>query len=222
MVLIAIAGLMGQTPAEFKRTVPDISYVAVYLFGMITLVCAGIELSGKTPALNKWRPSRLPPAGVKPRSRFEATVEGVMSCLVILWWIGRIHPRDIVPFPGFLSVDLAPVWTTYHWPILAYLVFDVIANGMIVVRPGNVRLNAAVSIGRCAVGAAISAGVLQAGHWVVISSATMAPQALDALQRNFDTGMRFGIWGGIAVMAGQAASEAWRLYRARQQTVAIV
>lgn len=126
-----------------------------------------------------------------------------MSCLVILWWIGRIHLRDIVPFPGFLSVDLAPVWTTYHWPILAYLVFDVVANGMIVVRPGNVRLNAAVSIGRWAVGAAISAGVLQAGHWVVISSATMAPQALDALQRNFDTGMRFGIWGGYCGDGGQ-------------------
>ena len=216
LVLAILAVLLGRTTVEFKHEMPDLWYVAVYVFGMVTLVCAGIERSGKTQILTKWRPSRLPPAGVKPRSRFEATFEGTVSCVAIAWWIGLIHFSDLLPLPAFLKVDLAPVWTAYHWPILAYLVLDVIVNAMTVVRPGNIQLNSAVSIGRYVAGMIISAGVLQAGHWVVIASATLPPHALEQLQRNFDIGMRVGIWGGIAVMAGQAASEAWRLHKARR------
>ncbi len=216
LVLVVLAALLGRTPAQFRHETPDLWYVAVYVFGMVTLVCAAIERFGKTAILTKWRPSRLPPAGVKPRSRFEAAFEGTASCVFILWWLGLFHFGDVLPLPGFITLALAPIWSVYRWPIVAYGVFDVVVNGMTIVRPGNVQLNSAVSIVRHAVGVGLLLGVLQAGHWVVIAGAALSPEALTEMQRNFDIGMRFGLWGGVAVMVCKAAGEAWRLHQARQ------
>jgi len=218
LILIILAGLLGVTPAEFKQQYPDVGVVAVFVFGLVTLICAGFERLGKTDALTKWRPSRLPPAGVKPRSRFEAATEGTASTVFILWWVGLFRFSDMIPFPGFITVKMAPVWTDYHWPILAYAVLDVAVSAMTIVRPGNVRLNSAVSLGRHAIGAVLLAGVLRAGHWLEVSGPTQTPQVLEQINRNFDIGMRVGIWGGVLIMAAKAASEGWRFYKARQQT----
>jgi hypothetical protein len=220
LVLIILAGLLGRTPAEFKHDYPDIGVVAVFVFGLVTLVCAAFERFGHTEVLTRWRPSRLPPAGVKPRSRFEVAAEGTASTVFIVWWIGLFRFSDFVPFPIDITVKLAPVWADYHWPILAFAVLDVAVAVMMIVRPGNVQLNSAVSMGRYAIGAALFVGVLRAGHWVEVSGPHLTPHAFEQLNRNFDIGMRFGIWGTVLVMAAKAAGELWRLYKARQHRLA--
>ncbi|WP_309606437.1 hypothetical protein [Phenylobacterium sp.] len=222
LVLVILGVLLGKSEAEFRRGVPDIWYVAVYLFGLVTLVCAGIERFGKTQALRKWKPSRLPPAGGKPRSRIEAVVEGGMTVVFILWWTGLIHFRDALlehlpPWTAVITADLAPVWSQYHWPILSYAAMDLAVNLMIVFRPAALRLNAGLSLVRYLVGAVILLGVLRAGHWLVVAgprgwSADVAAQ----VQTNFDIGMRLGIYGAIAVMLAKAALEVWRLYKIRR------
>ena len=148
LVLITIGVLTHKTPAEFNRTVPSIWYVAVYLFGLITLVCMAIERFGKTRILQRWKPANLPPA-VKQRSRFEIAAEMAVDVVFILWWSGLIHFRNwLPPYPGFLTIDLAPVWAAWHWPILAYYVVEIAANLIALARPGWITANAAILAGR--------------------------------------------------------------------------
>ena len=118
LVLVILGLLLGKSEIEFRRSVPDIWYVAVYLFGMVTLVCAGLERFGTTRLLLMWKPSRLPPAGGQPRSRIEAVVEAGMTVVFILWWTGVLQFRDamIEQLPAWTAVitaDLAPVWAEY-------------------------------------------------------------------------------------------------------------
>ena len=222
LVLVILGLLLGKSEIEFRRSVPDIWYVAVYLFGMVTLIWAGIERSGKTGVLLKWKPSRLPPAGAKPRSRFEAVVEAGMTVVFILWWTGVLHFRDALiehlpPWTAAITADLAPVWTEYHWPILGYAVIDLAVTLLIAFRPVAPRLNAGLSMVRYLVGSVILMGVLRAGHWLVVSGPSGWSAGVAAeVQANFDIGMRVGIYGAIAVMLAKAALEVWRLYKVRQ------
>jgi hypothetical protein len=215
LVLIAIGVLTHKTPAEFNRTVPSIWYVAVYLFGMITLICMAIERFGKTQVLQRWKPANLPPA-IKQRSRFEIAAEMAADVVFILWWSGLIHFRNWIPFPGLVTFDLAPVWAAWHWPILAYYVAELVANTIAVAWPGRVWTNAAILIGRYLLGIGILTQILRAGHWLVVSSPTIPPHALAILQTNCDLGMRVGIGLTIFGMLVRIAIEAWRLYRWRR------
>ena len=226
LVLVILAVMLGKSEAEFRHSVPDIGYVAVYLFGLVTLVCAGIERSGKTQVLLKWKPSRLPPAGGKPRSRVEAVVEGGMTVVFILWWTGVLHFRDALlehlpPWAAAITVHLAPVWTQYHWAILGYAAIDLAVNLLIVARPGAAALNAGLSLARHLIGAIILAGVLRAGHWLVVSGPRgWSAEVAAEVQTNFDIGMRLGIYGGIAVMLVKAGIESRRIYKIRQARAA--
>ena len=226
LVLVILGVLLGKSEAEFQRSVPDIWYVAVYLFGLVTLVCAGIERFGKTQVLLKWKPSRLPPAGDKPRSRFEAVVEAGMTLVFILWWTGVLHFRGALlehlpPWAAAITADLAPVWSRYHWPILGYATLDLAVSLLIVVQAATATLNAGLSLARHLIGAIILTGVLRAGHWLVVTgppgwSADVAAQ----VQINFDRGMRLGLYGGIAILLGKAVVEAWRFNRIRRAQAA--
>ena len=215
LVLIAIGALTGKTPAEFDREVPSVWYVAVYLFGMITLAFMGFERFGKTAFLQKWKPRNLPPA-VKQRSRFEIAVEIATDVVFIAWWSGLIHFRDWLPaYPGALSIQLAPVWTAWHWPILGYYVLEAAANLIVLARPGWITANAAILAGRYLIGIGILAGILRAGHWLVATSPTIPPHAMALLQANLDLGMRVGIGLTIVGIAVRVVIEGrrWRQWR---------
>ncbi len=221
VILIILAGLLGRTPAQFKHDVPDAGVVATFVFGLVTLIFVGFERFGQVHALTDWRPGKLPPAGVKPRSSFEAATEGAASTVFILWWVGLFRFSDFIPFPTFITIKMAQVWSDYHWPILAYAVLDVAVAVMAVVRPGAVQLNAAVSLGRHAIGAVLFSYVLQAGHWLEVSGPDLTPQGFAMLSRNLDLGMRVGLWGAIIVMAAKAGGEGWRLYKARRPALGL-
>ncbi|WP_372784155.1 hypothetical protein [Phenylobacterium sp.] len=213
VVLIIVGVLTDQTPSQFNRAVPSIWYVAVYLFGLITLVCMGIERFGKTQVLQRWKPSHLPPAGGKQRSRFELGAEIGADVVFIAWWSGLIHFADLIPYPDFLRIDMAPVWTVWHWPILSYYVVEMIANLVAIARPGWIRGNAAILAVRYLVGIAILIQVVRAGHWLTVSSPAIPPHALAIVQTNVDLGMHIGLGLAIAGMSLRIALEWWRLRR---------
>jgi hypothetical protein len=214
LVLIIIGVLTDETPSQFNRHVPSAWYVVIYLFGLITLVCMLIERFGKAQVLQRWKPRNLPPAGGKQRSRFEMGAEIAADVVFIAWWSGWIHFSNLFPYPGGLRFDLAPVWATWHWPILGYYVAEMIANVVALVRPGWVRGNAVILSVRYLAGIAILSQVMQADRWVIATSSVMPPHALAILQKNVDLGMYVGIGLTIAGMAFRVALELWRLRRA--------
>jgi hypothetical protein len=217
LVLFILAVALGNT-IDFERLPPAIWQEAFNVIGLITLVCMAIEQSGKMPILLKWKPSRLPPAIGKPRSRFEAAVSVGMNVVFILWWTGLIRFRDLAPqpWPRFMTVAMAPVWAAWYWPILAYSVVEIAAKLIAVARPARTVTNAAILTVRYLFGIGILLGVLDAGHWLVVGSSTIPPHALAIVQTNFDLGMRVGIIATIIGMGVAIALEGWRLYKIRQ------
>lgn len=209
-VVLVILALLVQEPA--KRAIPSPVEVLLLAFGVITFVFAMLERYGKPERLaRKWRPSRLPPAQGKTKNRFEIMVEMGMTTVALAWWCGLIHFQNVMPGTGGLRVDLAPVWAAWFWPILGYMVFELIVNGHALLRPARVRLNIGLAITRALAGAGILFGVRQAGHFVDVGSPTLPPDVLAGVQANFDRGFSFGIGVTIAVFLAVAVAEAWRL-----------
>jgi len=207
-VLSAVAS--GDAVRVADRIAPSLTFALIFTFGAVTLFCAAMERSGKPGVLARWKPGNLPPAHGRTRSRFEIMVEMGMGLVVLLWWIGLIHFRNVLPGIG-LRIDLAPVWAAWFWPILAYVAAELGLNLLALMRPGWVRLNGGLMIVRCLTGAAILAGVMQADHIVVMSAAHIQPDALEVIQANFDRGFRIGITFTILIFLWQAGVEAWRL-----------
>jgi hypothetical protein len=183
-------------------------------FGAVTAVAVVIERLNLQRFVYQWRPRQLPPATAKSKSPFERVVEIGMQGVFILWWTGVIHFRDWIPM-GALSVELAPVFQAWFWPILGYSVFEMTMNVIGLVRPGWTRLNAALRLTRTLAGLAIAAGLLEAGHWVTVTSGEMLAD-MDIVQMNFDLGVKIGLVVTVACFAIMAVVDAWRLWRATQ------
>jgi hypothetical protein len=193
----------------------------IYLFGIITLGAALFERFGKTSVLQKWKPSRLPPAGSKRRSPFELGIEIGMNLIFLAWWLGAFRFRDILPapYPDFMTVALAPVWAAWRWPIVAYSLAEIAANLVAIARPAWTVANAAILAARYLFGIGILAAILQAGHWVIVSAPTLPERALGEIQANFDLGLKAGITLTIIGLALRIALEGWRAWRGRQSTL---
>ncbi|MGZ3403144.1 MAG: hypothetical protein ACXWKN_07700 [Phenylobacterium sp.] len=216
LVLIILGEIEQKTPAEFNRAVPSVWYVAVYLFGIITLAFMGFERFGKTAFLRRWKPRNLPPATGKTRSRFEVAAEVTMDVVFLLWWLGAIHFRDFVTWPATLTVELAPVWTAWKWPIVGYAAMEIAVNLLVIVQPGALRFNALASIVRYAVGVVIFSQIFQAGHWLVIGGSALLEHSRPTIQANFDLGMKIGVGFTIVAFAFRIGQELWRLRLIRQ------
>ena len=130
VVLIILGVMTHASEVEFNHRVPSIALVAIYLFGLITLVFTAFERFGKTAVLKKWKPSRLPPAMGKRPSPFSLAAEIAWNVVFLAWWLGAFRFRDIVPEPplSFMTLNMAPVWFAWKWPIVAYIVAEIAAD----------------------------------------------------------------------------------------------
>lgn len=218
-VHIAVAAVAILGGAVLPDVFPSLLETAVFAFGAVTLVFAAVERFGKPSVFARWKPSALPPARGRTRRRFDILVEIAMGVVAILWWTGAIQFRRFIPELWF-DLELAPVWAAWWWPILAYLGGELAMNLIALLQPGRVALNRGLMLARCLAGAAILAGVLQAGHFVEVSSRTLTPTALATVQANFDRGFSIGITVTIVVFLSMAAVEAWRLRKALRPAVA--
>lgn len=209
IVLFALAMIV-----DGGRSAPDAPspvLVVGFAFGVITLMFACLERYGRPDKLaRRWRPHRLPPAQGRTKGRFEIMVEMGMAAVALAWWGGLIHFRNTWPGTG-LTVELAPVWATFFWPITVYFLAELAVNGHALLRPARVRLNGILAIARNLTGATILFGVRQAGHYVEVRSTYLSPDALALVQSNFDRGFQVGITVAVGVFLALAVVEMWRL-----------
>jgi hypothetical protein len=199
VVLFAL-GALTEGAVKSQAAGPPVLVALIFVFGLITLVFAAFERFGKTGFLQDWKPRHLPPAQGKSRSTANLVAEIIVDVIFLAWWFGLIHFRDYLP-PFFLRVDLAPVWEAWRWPIAAYYAVEMAADAYALARPAQVQLNSGVLIARYVGGLAILIGLLQAGHWLLVSSTQIPPAVLAKIQTNFDLGFRIGIGMTILGMA---------------------
>jgi hypothetical protein len=201
---------------------PDLVPTLLIAFGTVTAVAVVIERLNLQRFVYQWRPRQLPPVNAKSKSPFERVVEIGMEVVFILWWTGLIQFRNWIPPFGALTVELAPVFQAWFWPVLGYSVFEMAMNLVGLLRPGWVRLNAGLSLARSLAGASLCAGLLQAGHWLNVSAPGLPPETLDIdlVQMNFDLGFKIGLVVTVAGFLIKAAMDAHRLWRVTQDAKA--
>ncbi|MGH6911462.1 MAG: hypothetical protein ACREE0_17495 [Phenylobacterium sp.] len=212
-VVLIIVEMAAGGHHVLDRRLPSMWMGLLIAFAVVTLVGVAMEFYPPARVLQKWRPSELPPPGRKGRSPFEIAGEIAMGVVFGMWWIGFIHFRNWLPIPSYLEVTLAPIWADYYWPILGYVGLEIGANLLALARPGATRLNNGLSVLRHVIGAAIIGGVLQAGHWVTITSPTLEPDVVATIERNFDLGLQIGLVVSLGVMAVKAVWSLWLLAR---------
>lgn len=209
LIIVEIVG--GRPQGDLRRVVsPSFEAAMIFTFGAVTLFCALAERFGKTAFLRRWKPGNLPPALGRSRSAFDLTVEIAMGVVFILWWVGAIRFRDMIPDHG-VRLDLAPVWTLWFWPILGYGFLAVGIDLFALVRPARMCLIQVMLLARHLMAASILTGVYQAGHWVTVSHTAWAPDVLAAAAIRFDAGVRIGLTWSIVAFLGLAALSVWRL-----------
>lgn len=221
LVLIIVSIVAEGPQPVLMRLWPSLWTATLTTFAITTLVGVCVERYLPARMLQRWKPRQLPPPGRKMRSAFDIAAEIAMGAAFILWWTGVLHFRNFVSAPDGLRIDMAPVWTTYHWPILAYAAFEIGVNGYALAKPGMSRVNTTLSLLRYSLGAALLTGVLQAGHWLVVSGAVHSSLAADQIARNFDRGMRVGLLCTIAYFAVRAGWEVLRLVTGRDVRVTV-
>ena len=211
-VVLAVLTVVGGADAARvgDRATPTLTAALLMTLGAVTLVFALIERFGKAAFLNRWKPGQLPPASGRSVSPFEAGLEIGVGVVFILWWIGFIQFRNLLPDHA-LRLDLAQVWTDWFWPILIFSAYELTANLFALLHPGRARLVQSLLAIRSLVAAAMMCGIYQAGHWVVVSSAILPSPVLAKTQANFDRGMEIGIACAILVYMILAGVSLWRL-----------
>lgn len=194
---------------------PPLIPIMVFAFGAITLICALIEQFGKTAILQTWRPSRLPPPHGKGKSTFERVLEIGLGVIFILWWMGLIRFRHLIPDYG-MDISMGPIWAEMYWPILAYGLFELGMNVTALLRPDLMVFNRVFSLARNLFGIAILGVVLQGDRWLVVAWDVWTAPIQARVQDNFDMGMRIGLVSAILIFVALACVDAWRLWQARQ------
>lgn len=209
VVAVIKIGFMGGGGPDVE--VGDFLHSSVFAVGLITLGAVAIEHLNLQGYVYRWRPRQLPPAGVKGKSPFERVVEIGMAVVFVLWWTGALHfPNQVGP----VTVDLAPVFAVWFWPVLAYSALDIGVNLLGLLKPGLIQLNAALSVARGGVAVIVAAGILQAGRWLVVRSDELPAAALAEAQTHFDLGMKLGLvvtLAGLAIAMVLDAVKLWRL-----------
>lgn len=216
---IIIAGASTTTPGMFvlKHALSAAWPAVIYVFGVVTLVFAAMQWSGKDLNI-KWSPRRLPPARAPGRKRFDMLAEIAAGAVFLLWWAGLLRFRAMLPMPPAIEVHLSAEWAPFHTPIILFILAEIAINVLALVRPGLGKLNAMLSMLKNLAGCALVGLVLKAGHWVDIAPPpTMPPQVQEMMVRGFDRGVQLGLTATIVVLAIKAILDAVRLWRTQQE-----
>ena len=211
VVQLAIVKVAG---APHVRPDPDIVGALFTVGGVITLVFALIERFGKPEKLaTTWRVSQLPKLGAPSGRRpFEILFEMALVGAAIAWWVGLLPIPT--PAPGFISVHLAPVWQSLHWPILGYLMLQLAVDLFELLAPGMARLHAAIRLGYHLLGLVLAAVIYQAGHWLDVT-VTLADRAdlAQRLNEGFNSGFKIGLIVSVFLFLFEVGRAGLRLIR---------
>ena len=186
----------------------------LWAFGTVTLVFAVNERMGRYRFKLAFNPRQLPPVRARGRKPAQIISEMVIGVMALLWWVGVIKFRPIMPIPSFVGVQLAPTWDAFRAPIAAYILVEFAINGLDLLRPAWAALNAGLSLVKNLAGCALMALVLQTGHWVAVAAPTLQAHAQEMIQQGFDRGLHMGLMVTFVVLVFKAGADALRLYRA--------
>jgi hypothetical protein len=146
---------------------------------------------------------------LKTRSRFDHVVEIGFGLIFILWWLGVIRFRDLAPGSLNDGVSLAQSWQLWRTPVLVYLLFELFANGLSLVRPAWGRTNAALRLMRNVAAAGLLWGILQTGPWVEVADPTRHSLSEAAINQWVGLGLK----GAVALMVALSVHSAWTAVR---------
>ncbi|MBV9766715.1 MAG: hypothetical protein JOZ48_17855 [Acidobacteriaceae bacterium] len=191
---------------------------AVFSFGVITLVFACFERFPH-PNLYQWDPRRLAPvpgdsADAEWRREPVAVTIAIMGLSLALGiaWITLMKGANAISYQG-VRLELAPVWDTLFWPILAALWSGLLAGTIRLLRPDKPQLHA---VGRLAI-----AGLSLMTLLVLIASPVLIESRGTPIDTDPDTaywvqmGGRIALWALAAVVAFDGFSEARLLFRSK-------
>ncbi|RRN66380.1 hypothetical protein EIK80_03610 [Caulobacter sp. 602-1] len=201
----------------------DFVSLAFSLVGVATLVGAAIERGWiKVDEFAKWKVADLPhiPRGrpLFAKSRFDAVFELAALALFVGWWTGAMKFPIGAMFDagrGDLKVILAPVLTTFYWPILVLALLQMVSAAITVIRPGAVRARAAAEIVCALGGVALVAVLWPAQPLIVFQAPEGAYAALGNLRRSVDLSIQVILVVMAAISLTTLAVNAWRLARGR-------
>jgi len=213
LIGLAVAWFSGHAPAPRVAQVLAEAWPSAFMvFGAVTLVFAVMERAWNGSMKLHWSPRQLPqPSRAPGRKASQVISELVAEALFVLWWTGLAHIP--APVPSFVHVHLAPIWTTYYWPILGLTLAEMAINGLELARPGWVRLNAGLAAAKGVASLAVMYEVLQAGHWLEVSNDIAPPYAVQLMRHGFDRGMQIGLQVALVIIAIKAAWDGWRAIR---------
>jgi hypothetical protein len=212
-VVVEAASATAPLAVTLQQVLAQAWPVAIFVFGGVTLAFAAIERASQGGFRLAWSPRQLPAPRSPARKPFNLASEIAMGGVFIVWWIGLLRFRDLIPIPSAIQVALAPAWAPFHQPILIYAVTELAINALELLRPGLARLNASLSLAKNFAGVVILYLLLQAGHWIQITAPTLPAHAQAAVQQAFDQGFQLGLIATALILAGKAVWDLWRLIR---------
>jgi hypothetical protein len=215
VVALVVAIMFQGGKGDVTAPLPGVFTALMTAFGSVTLAAVAIERLGWARLLYRWKPSDLPPPKATSRSTFEIVTEIGMEVVFLLWWFGVIQFRNLIPW-GELELKLADTWAPFFWPVVGYSLVELAINLFALARPGWAGVHAGLSVGRGVLGVAILVPLLQAGHWVSVSSAKLAPARVLEVQAGVDLVVKVSLavtLGVVLVKLAMSALAAWRAMR---------
>lgn len=207
---------VATTPAPVERVLEQAGPVFwpgfLMLFGGVTLAFVVMERIGMAKVFANWRPRDLPARGVG-RKPFQVASEMAMSGVFLLWWTHVIYFRNLLPIPPTVRIELAPVWSDFYWPVIAFSVGEMAINALELFRPGMARSIAGLSAIKNTAGAVILVQIIRSGHLVDVTATGMAPGGAAAMEGAFNMALTSGLGVTALVFVGKAIYHLWRLVR---------
>lgn len=196
------------------------AHTLLFQAAIVTLAFAVIERMGwLTTYLERWKPEELPELPtirarpVRRRSQLWESVFGIAFSIAFLaWWSGSVV-LPLTPHDARMTVHAAPIWNSLYWPVVALVWIHIVQNLVMLVRP-------AWKPARTLLILTVTGGTIAIAAWLHGKGALVIVAASDAaetlrLQEDLDRSLAIALMIVPIVVIVQAATELWKLYRAR-------